>query len=260
MNSAGLSVEQKTLSVHLRHVDERRFAIPRLQREFVWDGPKAAKLLDSIVRGMPIGTITIWQAPRSQRLHLRQKYHVLPQFSPEHPVVWFLMDGQQRVSVLHHVREGKVISNSGGREIDFSRVVLALDVEDGEPLVRYRKPIDGEFVSLCDVLSSRWKTLLRSLPSRKFARVEQARQAIREYPMFFMFHRASIEEVREAFLRLNTQGMKITTADAIFSRAEDLELRDVVHEVRECLDDAFHDIGEQPILFAMLASRGETEP
>src|SRR5438046_1002105 len=134
MTSAGLSVEQKKLSDLLRHVDERRFAIPRLQREFVWDGPKAAKLLDSIVRGMPIGTITIWQAPRAQRLHLRQKYHVLPQFNPEHPVVWFLMDGQQRVSVLHHVREGKVVSNAGGREIDFSRVVLALDAEDGEPL------------------------------------------------------------------------------------------------------------------------------
>ena len=66
-----LTIQQKKLSVLLRDIDERRFAIPRLQREFVWDGPKAAKHLDSIVRGMPIGTITIWQAPRAERLHLR---------------------------------------------------------------------------------------------------------------------------------------------------------------------------------------------
>src|SRR5438874_2974768 len=103
MSKKSIELQTKTLAQLSGCIDERRFAIPRLQREFVWDGPKAAKLLDSIVRGMPIGTITIWQAPRSQRLHLRQKYHVLPQFNPEHSVVWFLMDGQQRVSVLHHV-------------------------------------------------------------------------------------------------------------------------------------------------------------
>lgn len=260
MAPTNITIQQKKLSALLRAVDDRRFAIPRLQREFVWDGPKAAKLLDSIVRGMPIGMITIWQAPRAQRLHLRQKYHVLPQFNPEHSVVWFLMDGQQRVSVLYHVREGKVLENAGHREIDFSRVVLALDADDDEQVIRYRKPVDGEFVSLCEILSSRWRTLLGALPKRKFARVEEVRNAIRDYPLFLMFHRAPIEEVREAFLRLNTQGMKITTADAIFSRAEDLELRDVLHEVRGALDEAFHDLGEQPILFAMLAARGETEP
>jgi len=260
MDPTNLTIQQKKVSALLRAVDERRFAIPRLQREFVWDGPKAAKLLDSIVRGMPIGTITIWQAPRAQRLHLRQKYHVLPQFNPDHAVVWFLMDGQQRVSVLHHVREGKVLENGNRREIDFSRVVLALDAGDDEQVIRYRKPVEGEFVSLSEVLSSRWQTLLGGLPKRKFARVEAVRNAIRDYPLFLMFHRAPIEDVREAFLRLNTQGMKITTADAIFSRAEDLELRDVLHEVRGGLGERFCDLGDQPILFAMLAARGEAEP
>jgi hypothetical protein len=259
--STKLSVQQKTVAAVLRDVDEQRFAVPRLQREFVWDGPKAAKLLDSIVRGMPVGTITIWQAPRSQRLHLRQKYHVLPPFSPRHSVVWFLMDGQQRVSVLYHVREGKVLENAARREIDFSRVVLALDARDDEQVIRYRKPIEEEFISLSDILSSRWRSLLGRLPARKFARIREVRDAIRDYPLFLTFHRASIDDVREAFLRLNTQGMKITTADAIFSRAEDLQLRDVLHEVRESLDDAFCDLSEQPILFAMLAARDrEAEP
>lgn len=259
MEPTDLTVQQKSISVLLRAVDERRFAIPRLQREFVWDGPKAAKLLDSIVLGMPIGMITIWQAPRAQRLHLRQKYHVLPQFNPDHPVVWFLMDGQQRVSVLHHVREGKVLENGNRREIDFSRVVLALEADEDEQVIRYRKPVDGEFVSVSAILSSRWRTILSGLPKRKFAKVEKVRDAIRDYPLFLMFHRASIEQVREAFLRLNTQGMKITTADAIFSRAEGLELRDVVHEVRDGLGERFCDLRDQPILFALLAAHGEVE-
>ena len=49
-----IDIQAKTVSRLLQHVDEGRFAIPRLQREFVWDGPKAAKLLDSILSGMPV--------------------------------------------------------------------------------------------------------------------------------------------------------------------------------------------------------------
>jgi uncharacterized protein with ParB-like and HNH nuclease domain len=70
-----ITIERKSLAALLRAVDEKRFTIPKLQREFVWDGPKAAKLVDSIVRGMPIRTGIVWEAPRSQRLHLRQKCH-----------------------------------------------------------------------------------------------------------------------------------------------------------------------------------------
>jgi hypothetical protein len=256
---ADISMERKTLRSVLKAVDERRFAIPKLQREFVWDGAKAAKLLDSVVRGMPIGTLMIWAAPRAQRLHLRQTYSVLPPFNTEHPTVWFIMDGQQRLSVLHHVREGTRLANASRKEIDFRRVVLALEPEPDEPKVRYRSPSEGEFVSLTDILSSRWKSLCTHLPKRKFARVRGVRKAILDYPLFLTFLDSSIDDVREAFLRINTQGMRITTADAIFSRAEELNLRDVMHEVRDGLDEGFRDIEEAPILFAMMATRGEWE-
>jgi uncharacterized protein with ParB-like and HNH nuclease domain len=44
---------------------QRRFAIPKLQRNFVWDTGRAAKLLDSIYRDMPIGSIFLWEMDRS---------------------------------------------------------------------------------------------------------------------------------------------------------------------------------------------------
>lgn len=254
-----ISIQRKKLGNLLRDVDTRRFAIPKLQREFVWDGPKAAKLLDSIVRGMPIGTLMVWNAPRKQRLHLRQDYVVLPPFDPEHSNVWFLMDGQQRVSVLYHVREGSKLKNANRREIDFRRVVLVLNGEE-EAQVRYRKPVDGEYVSLCDVLSSGWRQRLGNLPQRKAARVAAARKALLDYPVFLMFLKTgTIDHVQETFLRINTQGMKVTTADRIISRATTLHLRDVLHEVRDNLDEAFRAIQEPPILFAMMAAHGGKE-
>jgi hypothetical protein len=71
--------------------------------------------------------------------------------------------------------------------------------------------------------------------------------------------RGNLSEIREAFLRINTQGMKVTTADAIFTQAAALDLRDFVHVVRENLDEAFNDIPDQPILFALAAVRGASE-
>lgn len=259
MATARISVERKKLSDVLRAIDDRRFGVPMLQREFVWDGPKAAKLFDSIVRGLPIGTVMVWKAPRSQRAQLRQRYHVLPQFDPRHSQILFLLDGQQRMSVLHLVRLGTTVPNARRRAIEFSRVVLAMNVEGDEQTIRYRKPIEGEFVSLCDLLSHNWRKRLAGLPARKLSRVARVRKTILDYRMFLMCLDSSIADVRQAFLRINTQGMKITNADAIFSRAVDLKLRDVYHEVGDGLDEAFRGIGESPILFAMLAVRGGRE-
>jgi len=49
---------------------ERRFAVPKLQRNFVWDPSHAAKLLDSLYRKMPIGSLFLWEnAPKIGKPH-----------------------------------------------------------------------------------------------------------------------------------------------------------------------------------------------
>lgn len=254
-----IDIQTRTVSQLLQHVDEGRFAIPKLQREFVWDGPKAAKLLDSILARMPVGIVMVWETPRSQRLYLRQNYHVLPAFNAKNGKVWFLIDGQQRISVIHHVREGTTLRNARRKEVEFRRVVLSLQKEEDGQQVRYRKPIRGSYESMADILHPQWRSRLSYLGKRHLERVRKCRESVLRYPMHIMFVLARINQIRESFLRINTQGMKITTADAIFTRAEDLDLRDIRHEVRQHLDDGFGQIPEMPILFAMAAVRGGTE-
>ncbi len=243
----------------MKYVDNGRFAIPKLQREFVWDGPKAAKLFDSILQRMPIGLIMIWETPRGHRLYLRQKYNILPPFNARNGKVWFLIDGQQRVSVLHRVREGDTLNNARGKEVNFARVVLSLEREEDGQQVRYRKPVPGRYESLRDILHPQWRHRMSHLGTRHLERIRKCRDELLRYPMYVMFLQAHIGAIREAFLRVNTQGMKITTADAIFTKAEDLDLRDVRHEVQQHVDDSFGIIPEMPILFAVSAVRGATE-
>ena len=44
-------------------VESGIFAVPQLQREFVWNAKKASQLLDSIYRKYPIGTLLVWRTP-----------------------------------------------------------------------------------------------------------------------------------------------------------------------------------------------------
>ena len=259
MSHKPIDIQAKRLSQLIEYIDEGRFAIPKLQREFVWDGPKAAKLFDSMFAHMPIGVVMIWATPRSQTLYLRQKYHVLPPFNARNGKVWFLIDGQQRVSVVHRVCQGSTLRNARGKEVDFSRIVFCLEKEEDGQQIRYRKPQPGRFESLSEILHPNWRTRLSHLGKRHKERVRKCRECVLHYPTQLMFVQASISQIRESFLRINTQGMKITTADAIFTKAEDLDLRDIGHEVRQHIDDSFGQIPEMPILFAMAAVRGGTE-
>jgi Protein of unknown function DUF262 len=63
-------------------VESGIFAVPELQREFVWNARKACDLLDSVFRNYPIGTILIWKAERRYENQLRKQFHILPHFNP----------------------------------------------------------------------------------------------------------------------------------------------------------------------------------
>ena len=41
--------------------------IPQFQRNFIWSKEKAANLMDSIVKGYPIGTIILWKTKETLR-------------------------------------------------------------------------------------------------------------------------------------------------------------------------------------------------
>lgn len=42
-------------------IDTGQIKLPMFQREFVWDKEQSAKLIDSILKGYPIGTFIFWR-------------------------------------------------------------------------------------------------------------------------------------------------------------------------------------------------------
>lgn len=42
-------------------IDKGEIKLPMFQRDFVWDKEQTAKLIDSILKGFPIGTFIFWK-------------------------------------------------------------------------------------------------------------------------------------------------------------------------------------------------------
>lgn len=250
------TIEKMTLRALRRHLQARRFAVPKLQRNFVWDARRAAKLLDSISRNMPIGSLFLWEMDRKSANLIRQSTGVLPAFNEKNQNIWFVIDGQQRLSVIHQAFEAQAKENDSGRDIDFGRLCFVVEPDrqaDDPPRVVYRKPIDGEFVPVKDILAPDWKARMPVKTRRFTDRVAAFREGMLDYPVPVITVRsAKIEEIGEVFIRVNSQGMRITSADRAIAlmgkvdvRAMALELRHMVRESRFKLS------GIDPILMGL---------
>lgn len=80
----------------LNDVRNGKVGLPDLQRPFVWKDKKARDLLDSMLKGYPIGYIMLWQSPRDYEtvspIGTNEKTYIQPDY--------LVIDGQQRLTAL----------------------------------------------------------------------------------------------------------------------------------------------------------------
>ena len=80
----------------LSDVRNGQVGLPDLQRPFVWKDSKARDLLDSMLKGYPIGYIMLWQSPEGyetvSKIGTNDKTYIRPDY--------LVIDGQQRLTAL----------------------------------------------------------------------------------------------------------------------------------------------------------------
>src|SRR5438552_2440996 len=247
------TLKKMTIRALRGHLLARRFAVPKLQRNFVWDPGRAAKLLDSMYRDMPIGSLFLWEMDRKSANLVRQSAEVLPSFDSANKRIWFVIDGQQRLSVIHQAFEAQVRQNDAGRDIDFSRLCFAPypdpDHEDPARVV-YRKPMGRQFISIRDILAADWKGRMPRKSRGFLKRIKDCRERLLNYPVPVVTVRsATLDEIGEVFIRVNSQGMRITSADRAIALMGKLDVRAMAHELRQKVrDEVFALGGIDPIL------------
>jgi hypothetical protein len=189
--------------------------LPDIQREFVWAGSKIPRLLDSLYREWPVGSILLWHT----ELDIPIKSAAIVQGSPVGARPSILLDGQQRMTTLARVMapdrlpEGQkppdIRFHPGRREFKTANAIQAKNpawisvssvLEDGAQFRQLLKPLE-----LAEEQEDEWYEVLSDVAKR-----------IRDYHLPVQTVTIDdYEQVAEIFNRVNTGGRPLSKGDLI---------------------------------------------
>lgn len=110
----------------LRRVREGDILIPRFQRPFVWTDKERLLLLDSIRRGMPIGSLIVWRTMEQELQCFTQIAGVSIKADPalrSGEIKTYLLDGHQRLTTLYAALADGLATEEGDLPVDPSQLL-----------------------------------------------------------------------------------------------------------------------------------------
>lgn len=247
-------------------IDTGQIKLPMFQREFVWEKEQSSRLIDSILKGFPIGTFIFWKTKEELRSYKEVGNHKLPE-TDKGDYVQYILDGQQRITSLYAIRKGIRITKDG-KEVDYRDIFINLDydLEKDEQIVVTEK-LDGKhYVSVHDVLSKPLGIFYKTLSHEQADQVEAYKNKLTNYDFSTITIKDyPIEVACEVFSRINTGGKSLTVFEIMvaktydeakkFDLAEKYELlRDGSDDEKECLTSAKFETLPESIIMQCVAA------
>ncbi|BCN48386.1 DUF262 domain-containing protein [Rhodococcus hoagii] len=217
---------------HLKHpalladIERGLIKIPQFQREFVWSLQSSAKLLDSVIKGYPVGTFIFWTT-RERLRSVREIGGITLPDAPEGTEVAFVLDGQQRLTSLFAAIRGEKIVRPSGSIDDFSLIFIDLkatehdsivvtDVSDLEP---------GSWITLTDLLTGGTR-VAKKYADEFLDNIDSYRERLASYDFpIVKVADVEIDVATEIFTRINVGGKSLTTFEIMAAKTYD-ETRD----------------------------------
>lgn len=221
----------------LNDVNIGRIGLPDLQRPFVWKDNKIRELLDSMIKGFPIGYIMLWESPqiydsnKSGHIGIEAKKIDIPKS--------LVIDGQQRLTALLGAIYGIKVKDKDYNEknirISYNPIKVKFEVwsqaYDRDPewisqisdvfsadldhaLPSFRKKYIREYNASrekngLDVLSDEEEDMIESNLNRLLELLTY------NLPVMEISDKASEEDVSDIFVRVNSGGAQLTEKNFI---------------------------------------------
>jgi len=240
----------------MRQLENGIIRIPDFQREPVWDANQVEMLLDSILKGYPLGSFLLWKT--SDKLKERNPLNLPAR--PETIEKMYLLDGQQRALALYGIFKNCLRLRSGRKRVeyrayfDLSTETFSLykkrDIERGKVnLSEDQVPLDEAILVDTNRQSiEKSPTLVRKLmhenKEEQFKALDRLFQAFRD-PIVsaIIVEGANLDGACEIFVRLNKQGTPLNVVDIMvaktYSRSPYFNLREKLDEVNNELAPSF---------------------
>lgn len=209
-------VTQSAVTQLLEDVRREHIAIPELQRPFVWDSVKVRDLMDSLYKGYPVGYLITWQSVGAHLKGGRVAAHQQ-----------ILIDGQQRITALRAAVAGLPVINKRYKSV---RIKIAFNplTEEFETLTPV---IDKNPEWISDISELFGAASTYSFYSDYFAKNPAADKAKVEANIARLEHMKNaqigiialnddldVETVSEIFIRINSKGVPLSSADFAMSK------------------------------------------
>lgn len=151
---------RKMITYLNNEIEEGGFWLPNIQRDFVWDEDQIEKLLDSILREYPIGTLLIWKTKSSIKYRrfiscYSDGHNKIDDYeTPNTNQKLLVLDGQQRLQSLYIALKGSY----NGKEMYFD----VLSQNNGREDIKYKFKFmsdenNGSWIKLKDLVYSNKK-------------------------------------------------------------------------------------------------------
>ena len=216
--------QSSPFSVLISDIEKGLIKIPQFQRDFVWDLRKSANLMDSIVKGYPIGTFIFWKTKERLR-SIRNIGSVELPLPADGDFVYYVLDGQQRLTSLFASLKGISIQRDNRNQDNYAEMYVDLEAEEDEQIVVL--DISGKkeksYIKLTDLLYG-GLMLLASYPEIYHQRIDEYRKRIESYLFSIIYlNEATIDIATEVFTRINVGGKPLTLFEIMVAKTFDAE-------------------------------------
>ena len=245
----------------ISEIQKGQIKVPKFQRNFVWSLDKTAKLLDSILKGYPIGTFILWET--NERLNeIKNIGNLELPAIPDDIKVQYVLDGQQRITSLYAAFLGAQIQKEGKKKItNYANIFVNLegDVENNDDqIVVFEKP-ETVYISLHEILNFNDNLLeIRDKYSdNHFKKIHQYSQAFSTYDFStIVLRKEDIDSAIEVFTRINTGGQTLTLFEIMSAKTYDEEqnfdMEDKYQKLLKKLAESKYDTISSSVILSIL--------
>lgn len=226
MNFEQPKPDSKKYADLINEIQKGIIKIPKFQRDFVWTIDKTAKLLDSILKGYPIGTFILWQT--DERINdIKNVGNLDIPETPDGVKVQYVLDGQQRITSLFAAYLGAKIQKVGEKKItDYGNIVVNLDtdIDDNSEQIITDDTNSGNCISLSDVLNfmDRMTEIKERFSDADFKKIHSYSRAFDTYDFStVILRKEDIDSAIEVFTRINTGGQTLTLFEIMSAKTYD---------------------------------------
>lgn len=248
--------ESKKYSDLISEIQKGEIKIPKFQREFVRSLEQTAKLLDSIIKGYPIGTFIMRKT--NERLNdIKNIGNLSLPAVPDDIKVQYVLDGQQRMTSLYAAYCWAKIQKKWEKKItDYSKIYVNLDIDENsdEQIITAEISENIRHISLYDLLNMKHSELNSNYSSDEIDKIYNLKELFTTYEFStIILRKEDIDSAIEVFTRINTGWQTLTLFEIMSAKTYDEELKFDMSEnfqkiIKELADIKYDTISSSIIL------------